>query len=147
MPEASVALKESPGELIFDPTAFPNLTVRVVPAGTTTGWGAGAGVGAAAGAVAVVGAAPGACVGAAGVAEEFIALPLSVFDGAVFDGAVFDGAVFDGAVFDGAAVSLAELDAVLEAVSAGLCEQATSVNRRKMESTHSPRERIIFSSE
>ena len=49
--EARVALKESPGELIFDPTDDPNRTVSVVPAGTTTG-GAGAGAGAAAGAAA-----------------------------------------------------------------------------------------------
>ncbi len=140
MAEANVALKESPGELIFDPTAFPSLTVTVLPAGMTTGCGAGAGT--AAGVVDAVGAAPAGAVpsgaGAAGLAEEFIAFPLSLFDGAL---------VLDGAAFDGAAVLLVELEAELEAVSAGLCEQATSVNSRKMESTHSPRERIIFSSE
>jgi len=99
--EASVALKESPGELIFDPTDCPSLTVSVVPAGTTTGCGAGALVS----------------------AEEPVAFPP--------------------AAFDGAAVLLAEL----EAVSAGLLEQATSVNHRKMENTYSARERMIFTSE
>jgi hypothetical protein len=139
MAEASVALKESPGELIFDPTEFPSLTVRVLPAGMITGCGAGAGTGAAA----VVGAAPrdGTAASGAGVvaaAGEFMVFPLSVFDGAL---------VFDGAAFDGVAVLLAELDVALEAVSAGFREQATSVNNRKMGSKHSPRERIIFSSE
>jgi hypothetical protein len=36
---ASVAVNESPGELIFDPNDCPNRTVKVVPAGTTTGGG------------------------------------------------------------------------------------------------------------
>jgi hypothetical protein len=101
--DASVALKESPGELSFDPTEFPSLTVNVVPAGTTTGCGSGAGV-------------------AAGVeAGELIAFPPAAFDGA-------------------AAFWPPELDAV----SAGLLEQATSVNNRKMDITYSARERMIF---
>jgi hypothetical protein len=97
--DASVALKESPGELSFDPTEFPSLTVNVVPAGTTTGCGSGAGV----------------------EAGELIAFPPAAFDGA-------------------AAFWPPELDAV----SAGLLEQATSVNNRKMDSTYSARERMIF---
>jgi hypothetical protein len=64
--EARVALKESPGELIFDPTEFPSLTVRVVPAGTTSGCGSGA------------------LAGAAGDAGEPIALPPAAFEGAAF---------------------------------------------------------------
>jgi hypothetical protein len=127
MPEVRVALNESPGELIFDPNAFPSLTVKVVPAGMTTGCG-GAGTGATAGAAAVVGAG----AGVAGLFEEFVAFPASVFDGVVFAGAP---------------MLLAEFEAELEVVSAGLCEQATSANSRRIESTHSPRERIMFSSE
>jgi hypothetical protein len=88
--------------LIFDPTGSPSLTVRVVPAGTTTGCGSGAAV----------------CAG------ELIAFPPAAFDGA----AIFWLLEF-------------------EAVSAGLLEQATSVNNRKMDSTYSTRERIILSSE
>jgi hypothetical protein len=64
MAEASVALNESPGELIFDPTEFPSLTVRVVPAGTTTGCGSGA------------------FLSAAGDAGEPFALPPAAFEGA-----------------------------------------------------------------
>jgi hypothetical protein len=60
--EARVALKESPGELIFDPTEFPSLTVRVVPAGTIIGCGSGA------------------LVSAAGAAGEPIAFPLAAFE-------------------------------------------------------------------
>jgi len=95
-----VALKESPGELIFDPTEFPNLTVSVVPAGTTTGCGA----------------------GAWGSAEEPAGLPPAASDEA------------------------AVLPAELEAVSAGLLEQAASVKHRKMDSTYNARERMIFTS-
>ncbi len=113
--EASVALKESPGELSFEPNEFPSLTVRVVPAGTTIGCGAGAGVAAA----------------GAGVAGELIAFPPAVFDGADM-------------------FWLEELEFCpegLEAVSAGLLEQATSANRKRMDSTNSAREGMIFTSE
>jgi hypothetical protein len=74
MAEASVALKESPGELIFDPTEFPSLTVRVVPSGTTTGCGSGA------------------RVAAAGDAGERMAFPPAAFEGA----AAFPPAAFEG---------------------------------------------------
>jgi hypothetical protein len=58
-------------------------------------------------------------------------------------GAIGELIAFPPAAFDGAVVFwLAEL----EAVSAGLLEQATSVNNRKMDSTYSARERMIFSS-
>jgi hypothetical protein len=103
--EASVALKDWPAVLIFDPTDSPSLTVRVVPAGTTTGCGSGAFVSA----------------GVVGAAGEFIAFPPPAFDGA--------------------AMLLAELDAV----SAGLLEQATSPNNnRKTDNTYNARERMIF---
>jgi hypothetical protein len=85
--------------LSFDPTDSPSLTVRVVPAGTTTGCGSRAVV----------------CAG------ELVAFPPAAFDGA----AMFWE---------------------LEAVSAGLLEQATSVNNRKMTGKYSARERIIVSS-
>jgi hypothetical protein len=103
--EASVALKDWPVVLIFDPTDSPSLTVRVVPAGTTTGCGSGAAAGVAAG------------------AAELIAFPPAAFDGA--------------AMF---------WPAELEAVSAGLLEQATSVNNRATDNRYNARERMIFPS-
>jgi len=37
---ATVAVKVSPDELIFEPTAWPKRTVSIVPAGTTKAFGA-----------------------------------------------------------------------------------------------------------
>ena len=118
--EATVALKDSPGELIFDPTALPSLTVTVVPAGTTMGGGG-------------AGAATGAGAWVEGAAEELIALPSAEFDGAAM---LFESAEPE-----------AELEAVLEAVSAGFFEQATNVSKRKMEIANRARERIVFPSD
>jgi hypothetical protein len=132
MPEVSVALKESPGELIFDPTALPNRTVRALPTGTITGCGA-----AAAGAdEASVVAEAGAVAGVAELDGAFIAFPES----GVAD-PEFVVAEFAGEVFAGAAALLAEFDVV----SAGLREQATNVTSKKME-IHRARERIRSSS-
>lgn len=122
--EASVAVKLSPTELIFDPTALPSLTVNVVPEGTTTGCGAGAG-------------------GAAGAAVDVAAPDVSV-DGAVADVDVElePFAAFPPAVSGVAAV----LPAELEAVSLGLLEQLTSANSRRIDNTCSVRERMEFPS-
>ena len=101
--EARVPLKESPGELIFDPTEFPSLTVRVVPSGMTTDCGSGA------------------LVCAAGDAEEPIALPPAALAGA----AAFPPAAFEDPVAFWLAAS--------EAVSAGFFEHAMSENNRKLD--------------
>jgi hypothetical protein len=133
MPEVSVALKESPGELIFDPTALPNRTVRALPTGTITGCGAGAAAGAD---EASVVAEAGAVAGVAELDGAFIVFPES----GVAD-PEFVVAEFAGEVFAGAAALLAEFDVV----SAGLREQATNVTSKKME-IHRARERIRSSS-
>jgi hypothetical protein len=146
MPEVSVALNESPGELIFEPTAFPSRTVRVLPTGTITGCGAGAGadVGAdAASGAAAVAAEDGVAAGdVAGADGEFIAFPESVFIDPEFVDPEFAGAEFAGGLFAGAAVLLVEF----AAVSAGFREHAANVNSRKME-IHRARARMGSSSE
>jgi hypothetical protein len=90
--EANVALKESPGELIFDPTEFPNLTVRVVPAGTTTGCGSGA------------------FLAAAGDAGEPMALPPAVFEGAAAFWLAASEVVSDGFFEQAASVNNSKMD-------------------------------------
>jgi len=118
MPEVNVALNGSPGELIFDPTAFLKRTVRALPAGTISGGRADSSIGliAASGAAAVV--------AEAVIAEEEAAAGVAGLEGGLI---AFPESVWLGASFDGAAVLLAEF----EAVSAGLREQATSANSTK----------------
>jgi hypothetical protein len=87
-----VALNESPGELIFDPTEFPSLTVRVVPSGTTTGCGSGA------------------LVAAAGDAEEPMAFPPAAFDGAAAFWLAASEAVSDGFFEQAASVNNRKMD-------------------------------------